>query len=70
MAHLEHNLLGQKDASHPKLYLRYVDDIFAVFACDVDFMRFFMLLMVCIAIFGLHMNWVVVPYPSWILMCL
>ena len=41
MAHLEHNLLGQKDASHPKLYLRYVDDIFAVFACDVDFMRFF-----------------------------
>ena len=40
LAHLESTLLSRDDLVKPKLYLRYVDDIFAVFSCD-NFMPFF-----------------------------
>ena len=31
LAHIENNLLGKQSYFHPKLFARYVDDIFAIF---------------------------------------
>ena len=41
LAHLESKLFLKNEKMHPKLYLRYVDDVFSVFPSDVDFMHFF-----------------------------
>jgi hypothetical protein len=41
LAHYESKLLPDHKDFHPKLYLRYVDDIFAVFSQDIDFRQFF-----------------------------
>ena len=40
LAHIENQIFSKTDPSHSKLYLRYVDDIFAVFPSDTDFMKF------------------------------
>ena len=41
LAHLESKLFHKNEQTYPKLYLRYVDDVFSVFSSDVDFMHFF-----------------------------
>ena len=40
LAHIENQIFSKTDPSHPKLYLRYVDDIFVVFPSETDFMKF------------------------------
>ena len=42
LAHLESKLFVNDEPIHPKLYLRYVDDVFSVFSSNVDFMHFSM----------------------------
>jgi hypothetical protein len=41
LAHYESKLLSVHKEFHPRLYLRYVDDVFAVFSNDIDFKMFF-----------------------------
>ena len=41
LTHLESKLFSQNEQTYPKLYLRYVVDVFSVFSSDVNFMHFF-----------------------------
>ena len=44
LAHIENKLLGKQLDFHPKLYSRYVDDIFPVFDNSDHYTKFFDLL--------------------------
>ena len=40
LAHIESKLWSREENFHPRLYVRYVDDLFCVFSKDVDYRKF------------------------------